>query len=147
MVKIKRKKTQIDAWESGEYGLDEAFIKVTDAAEAAEVDGALDLKMISIRLQNDLIKKLKLIAKYHGIGYQSLIRTLLQRFTRGELMQIAMELEEIEKIEQTLEAEDSRPKEKSGARVKDYAFFGMSKNPERTLPDELENLRKPRHDL
>ena len=40
MAKAKGKKAQTDAWESGEYGLDEAFIKVTDAAEDAEVDGA-----------------------------------------------------------------------------------------------------------
>ena len=55
--------------------------------------------MISIRLQKDLIKKLKLIAKYHGIGYQLLIRDLLQRFARNELMQIAMELDNSDKLE------------------------------------------------
>ena len=99
MVKLKGTKSPDDAWENGEFGLEEAFIKVTDAVEAAEVDDALDLKMISIRLQNDLIKKLKLIGKYHGIGYQPLIRDLLQRFARNELIQIAMELENSEQIE------------------------------------------------
>ena len=94
MAKAKDSETPTDAWENGEYGLDEAFIKVTDAAEAAEVDGALDLKMISIRLQNDLINKLKLIAKYHGIGYQSLIRNHLHKFVRNELLQISKELQE-----------------------------------------------------
>ena len=91
MAKAKSNETPIDARESGEYGLEEAFIKVTDAAEAAEVDGALELKMISIRLQNDLIKKLKLIAKYHGIGYQSLVRNQLHKFVRSELIKIAKE--------------------------------------------------------
>jgi len=108
MAKVKDSKLHIDAWESGEFGLDEAFIKVTDAAEAAEVDGALDLKMISIRLQNDLIKKLKLIAKYHGIGYQPLIRDLLQRFVRSELVHIAAELKESENIEQALYTENGQ---------------------------------------
>jgi predicted DNA binding CopG/RHH family protein len=99
MTKAKDIKAPTDAWENGEYGLDEAFIKVTNAAEAAEVDGALDLKMISIRLQNDLIKKLKLIAKYHGIGYQSLIRNHLHKFVRNELLRIATELRNSEQIE------------------------------------------------
>ena len=99
MAKAKSSKMQISTWESGDYGLEEAFVKVTDAAEAAEVDGALDLKMISIRLQNDLIKKLKLIAKYHGIGYQSLIRNHLHKFVRNELLRIATELQNSEQIE------------------------------------------------
>ena len=64
MAKAKSNKIQSDAWDGGEYGLEEAFVKVTDAAEAAKVDGALDLKMISIRLQNDLIEKLKRFKKY-----------------------------------------------------------------------------------
>ena len=99
MAKAKSSKTQNDAWESGEYGVEEAFVKVTEAAEAAEIDGALELKMISIRLQNDLIDKLKLIAKYHGIGYQSLIRNQLHRFVRSELTQMATELKNSENIE------------------------------------------------
>ena len=99
MAKLKDSKIPNDAWESGEFGLEEAYIKVTNAAEAAVIDDALDLKMISIRLQNDLIKKLKLIARYHGIGYQPLIRDLLQRFARSELMQIATELKNSEQLE------------------------------------------------
>ncbi len=96
-----------DPWESGEYGLDENFVKVADAAVSASLDESLELKMISIRLQSDLIKKLKLIAKFHGIGYQPLIRDLLQRFARSELRQIAGELADSEKAEQTLEADES----------------------------------------
>jgi len=38
-------------------------------------------------------------------------------------------------------------RDKSVAKVKDHAFFGMHRKPERTVLDELENLRKPRHDL
>jgi len=127
MAKAKGNKTRTDAWESGEYGLDEAFVKVTDAAEAAEIDGALDLKMISIRLQNDLIKKLKIIAKYHGIGYQSLIRNLLHKFVRSELLQIATELQNSEQIEKL---------------VKTAAIHDVI-----SPIEELESLKKPRYDL
>lgn len=38
-------------------------------------------------------------------------------------------------------------RDKSVAKVKDSAFFGMHKRPERTVYEELENLRKPRNDL
>ena len=33
------------------------------------------------------------------------------------------------------------------AKVRDHGFFGMIKKPEGTVHDELEKLRKPRHDL
>ena len=98
-VTPKSRKSHTDHWESGEFGMEEAFVKVTGAAEAAKIDGALELKMISIRLQNDLINKLKLIAKHNGVGYQSLIRSQLNHFARNEIMQIAADLKNSEQIE------------------------------------------------
>ena len=94
MAKKKTSKPRPEPWETGEYGTDEAFIKVTDAVETRKVDDALDLKMISIRLQNDLINKLKLIARYHGIGYQVLMRNALHKFANDELVRIASEIDE-----------------------------------------------------
>jgi predicted DNA binding CopG/RHH family protein len=129
MAKAKGNETQMDAWDNGEYGLEEAFVKVTNAAEALEVDGALDLKMISIRLQKDLIEKIKVVAKYHGIGYQSLIRNLLNKFVRSELMQIALELQNKEKIE---------------AKVKDHPLFGTAQRSENRVLNELEEIRSSR---
>jgi len=38
-------------------------------------------------------------------------------------------------------------KEKSVAKVKDHPFFGMAGKPEKAVLDELEGLRKLRHDL
>ncbi len=38
-------------------------------------------------------------------------------------------------------------REKRGMRVKDHPFFGMHKESEETVLEELENLRKPRHAL
>ena len=92
MARAKSNEGQDNSWDNGEFGVEEEFVKVTEAIEAAEVDGALELKMISIRLQTDLIAKLKVIAKFHGIGYQSLIRSQLHRFVRSELAQMAAEL-------------------------------------------------------
>ena len=99
MTAEKGKEKQIETRGSGDFGFDEAFVKVTDAVEAAKIDDALGLKMISIRLQNDLINKLKLVANYHGIGYQLLIRNQLHKYIRSELLQIVKELENNEKID------------------------------------------------
>ncbi len=38
-------------------------------------------------------------------------------------------------------------KGKSVLKIKDHPFFGMTKNSEQTVLEELANLRKPRHDL
>ena len=38
-------------------------------------------------------------------------------------------------------------REKSELKIKDHPFFGMSREFEETVLDELENMRKPRHDL
>ena len=38
-------------------------------------------------------------------------------------------------------------REKSGLKIKDHPFFGMYGESEETVLKELEDLRKPRHDL
>ena len=38
-------------------------------------------------------------------------------------------------------------REKSELKIKDHPFFGMCIESETTVLEELENLRKPRHDL
>ena len=38
-------------------------------------------------------------------------------------------------------------KEQSIIKVEDHPFFGMNPHSEQSVPEELENLRKPRHDL
>ena len=73
----------------------------------AALDDALDLKLISIRLQKTLIDQLKLVARYHGIGYQPLIRDILNRFTGHELVNIVNQLQAQERAESTLSDKDS----------------------------------------
>lgn len=75
-------------WESGQLGQSEQHVRVATPEEMAEVDAALGLQMISIRLQKGLIDALKEIANYHGIGYQPMIRDLLNRFARSEIKTI-----------------------------------------------------------
>jgi predicted DNA binding CopG/RHH family protein len=72
-----------DKWDSGELGRDEAHVQI--APKSASTDDALGLQMISIRLPKDLIETFKLIGAMHGVGYQPLMRTTLQRFADSEL--------------------------------------------------------------
>ncbi|OOG62056.1 hypothetical protein B0E46_13775 [Rhodanobacter sp. B04] len=77
-------------WESGELGLNEATARVASPEETAAIEQAAGLNMqpISIRLQKDLVSVLKEIARYRGIGYQPMIRDLLQRWAVGEISTI-----------------------------------------------------------
>ncbi len=61
---------------------------------------ALEMQPITIRLQKDLIKQYKLIAGFHGVGYQPLMRDVLHRFVKGALKEI---------LEQQVKAEEAKP--------------------------------------
>ena len=75
-------------WEDGDLG------KSMEHAERAPedhearlnemIDNALELKKISIRLQEGLIDALKTIAERKGIGYQPLIRQILTEHVREQ---------------------------------------------------------------
>ncbi|MCU7944772.1 MAG: BrnA antitoxin family protein [Candidatus Thiodiazotropha sp. (ex Cardiolucina cf. quadrata)] len=80
----------VEAWETGELGRDEEFVEVYQPDDSA-IDDALELQMISIRLQKGLIEDLKQIAQLRGLNYQPLIRQLLQRFVVSELKLLARE--------------------------------------------------------
>jgi len=99
----KRKKIEgtEKAWEDRLLGASEKHVKAIEANEA-EIDEALELQMISIRLQKSLIEDFKNIAALHGLGYQPLMRQVLARFAEAEkkhlLRQAASEhMKELEK--------------------------------------------------
>jgi hypothetical protein len=99
MARAKKRTTRTDPWESGELGRDERFVRRMSDAEETRVDAALGLRMISIRLPERLIERLKLIALHHGIGYQPLMRDVLSRFARGELIQVLRQQTETAELE------------------------------------------------
>lgn len=85
-----RKKTDHSQdWESGALGRDMDSAEAVSAEIDQAVDASLNLKPISIRLQAELIEKLKIIAARHGIGYQPLIRSYLHRCVRDDFREIA----------------------------------------------------------
>lgn len=92
-------------WETGALGRDPAYVKVA-GTRSADLDDALGLQMISIRLEKGLLRDLKEIAAAHGIGYQPMIRDLLNRFAKAEIKSI---LEA--RLSDLAEAERSTPEE------------------------------------
>ena len=86
-----KKKYGPDAWDTGELGRDEQYATVADASHDAALDEALGLQSISIRLPKELISQYKLIAHFHGVGYQPLMRDVMQRFVKGAMKEILEE--------------------------------------------------------
>ncbi len=78
----------IEAWEEGLLGRDEKYVAVADASHEGALDEALGLQAISIRLPRQLIEQYKLIAHFHGVGYQPLMRDVLARFVPNALKEI-----------------------------------------------------------
>lgn len=83
-----------DAWENRELGNDEAFVRAADPSHGAALDEALGLQSISIRLPKQMIDHFKLIAHFHGVGYQPLMRDVMARW-------LPKALEEVFQAEQT----------------------------------------------
>ncbi|MBK1720339.1 hypothetical protein [Thiocystis violacea] len=77
-----------EAWERRELGVDANFVAVADDINEDEIDLALELQPISIRLQKSLIDDFKMIAQLNGIGYQPLMRQVLVRFADCEKKKI-----------------------------------------------------------
>ncbi|WP_133131431.1 CopG family antitoxin [Legionella yabuuchiae] len=69
-----------DDWENGKLGQDETFVRKASEESDALVDTGLGLKVISIRLQEELIQELKTLAKKEGLNYQPFIRQILTKF-------------------------------------------------------------------
>ncbi len=82
-----------EAWETGELGADFKYAEIAkeDAALEDQIDEALELQAISIRLQKSLIDDFKGIAALHGVGYQPLMRQVLNRFVDCEKKRILNE--------------------------------------------------------
>ncbi|WP_257797675.1 CopG family antitoxin [Aggregatibacter actinomycetemcomitans] len=51
-----------------------------------DLQKSIQLQAISLRMQKDVLENLEFIAKYHGIGYQPLIKQILKRFVDQKLM-------------------------------------------------------------
>jgi len=80
-----------EAWDSGLLGQNLDYAEKADSALQNQVEHALGMQSISIRLQTELINEFKLIAKLRGTGYQPLMRKALHQFAHAELKKMAIE--------------------------------------------------------
>lgn len=91
MSKKQKIEGTVEAWESGELGCDDEFAKLSTDVTMDVLNKAFDSKPISIRMKDDMIKDLKYFAEQEGLGYQTLIKVLLQRFIDGEYKRMGRE--------------------------------------------------------
>lgn len=93
-----------EAWDERALGADENFVAVADESLTAAANEAAGTQLISIRMQKAMIDDLKAIAAQHnGIGYQTLMKQILQRFIDGERRMMWNEF-----VSQKLREEDSQ---------------------------------------
>lgn len=77
--------TSDEAWDARELGAAEEFAHVAAEEITAGIDEASGTQLISIRLRQSSIDDLKAIALINkNIGYQTLIKQILQRFIECE---------------------------------------------------------------
>jgi len=112
--KITKVKNTAEAWESGELGREIKYAIAVDKKIGTQIDDALGLQMISIRLEKDLIESYKLLGTKYDLGYQPLMREALKRFVEGEFKLIANEALEKQKA--------AKPKVQTIRRVRKVAW-------------------------
>jgi len=104
--------TNTAAWEERTLGADEAYVKKAPKEIEAKIDDAIGLQMISIRLEKELIDDFKLIGKYHGLGYQPIMRDALRRFAHHELQSIVKGVVEPQHSTESVDQTQKRPRKK-----------------------------------
>lgn len=68
------------AWEERQLGASAEHAEVAGAEHLTALNEALGMQSISIRMPKEMIDAYKLIGAHHGVGYQPLMRDILQRF-------------------------------------------------------------------
>lgn len=82
-----------EAWENRALGADEAYVKVADEGIESALEEAAGTQLISIRMQKTMIDELKAIAIFNNdIGYQTLMKQILQRFIDAEKKKVWNEM-------------------------------------------------------
>jgi hypothetical protein len=75
----------VEAWENGTLGRSDAHARKVSQELEQQIDDALGLQAISIRLPRATIETYKNLAEMHGVGYQPLMRDAICRWADSEL--------------------------------------------------------------
>jgi len=92
-----------EAWDDRTLGADVNHVKLSDDERTARIDESVGTQLISIRLQKTLIEDFKMMAALNnGMGYQTLMKQILQRFVDSEKNRMWNEMlsEEIKKLQE-----------------------------------------------
>jgi predicted DNA binding CopG/RHH family protein len=106
MTKSKKIESTAEAWESGELGCDESHVSLSQDLTMDIFNDVSESKAISIRLKESMISDLKMLGAIEGIGYQTLIKSLLERYIDCEYKMLARKVLE-EKTKASIELEES----------------------------------------
>lgn len=109
MVKKASIPSTTEAWEERTLGASAAHVKRASQETQDEIDNALGLQAISIRLPKSTIDAYKALAKMHGVGYQPLMRDAICRWAEGELKQMAIGAAEVKRQQAQVAPESSPP--------------------------------------
>ena len=99
-----------DNWERGKLGtsVENAVAATVEETDAINKAVGLNMQLISMRLPHDLLTMLKEIARYHGVGYQPMVRDLLHRWAVGEIRTILeARLKETKKLKTEIDKVES----------------------------------------
>jgi predicted DNA binding CopG/RHH family protein len=96
MSKLKTAVPDEHAFTAEDLANENVQIGIVGDEQEAEIDAALDLHAISIRLPKKLLEELKFIAKLNNIGYQPLIRNHLEVYVAAELKFIMQDFREFQ---------------------------------------------------
>jgi hypothetical protein len=77
-----------EAWDERALGASAEHVVVAGDEYVSALDDALGLQSISIRLPKQMIEQYKLIAHFHGVGYQPLMRDVMARFVPNAIREI-----------------------------------------------------------
>ncbi|KUF37946.1 hypothetical protein [Comamonas kerstersii] len=92
------------AWDERQLGASAEHAQVASAEHLGALNDALGMQSISIRLPKEMIEAYKMIAAHHGVGYQPLMRDILQRFIPEGLKEVmAHHVHEAKEAEERME--------------------------------------------
>lgn len=74
-----------EAWKNGELGRQTKYAEASPKEVGIQVDKALNLEIISIRLKKDLIESFKILGKKYDVSYKPLMRHALKSFIQSQI--------------------------------------------------------------
>jgi hypothetical protein len=106
------------SWESGKLGRDKTYAVAASKELGDQMDDALGLQIISIRLDKELIDTFKLLGDKYQMAYQPLMREALKRFVDDELKIVAFEaLQHQSAARSKLKHKKYHPKKEKGVKA------------------------------